>query len=114
MPGANTYGSLSSSSRRRVAGSVHREAGTVKPGGRSGDSASPWARTVAAIRSPPYLVVVIEQAELRAAAFRLLRLARLLIRRNAKDRPVLGRRVLGAVEAVHSLHGTASCVPKCP
>src|SRR5213592_111905 len=88
MPGANTYGSFSNSSRRRVAGSVHRDAGTVNPGGRSGVCASD-------------LIVMVELAELRAAALRLLRLARRLTRGSAKDRPVLAWRGLGAVEAVH-------------
>src|SRR6266568_2007479 len=95
MPGANTYGSLSSSSRRRVAGSVQRDAGTVKPGGRSGDSASD-------------LIVMVELAELRAAALPLLRLARRLGLGHAKDRR--GRRV-DAVDAVNGLHERASCVP---
>src|SRR5438552_9610704 len=99
MPGANTYGSLSNSSRRRVAGSVHRDAGTVRPGGRSGVCASD-------------LIVMVELAELRAAALRLLRLARRLTRGSTKDRPVLARRGLGAVEAVHCRHGRASCVPE--
>src|SRR6266849_6195738 len=101
MPGANTYGSLSSSSRRRVAGSVHREAGTVNPGGRSGV----WASA---------LIVMVELAEIRAAALRLLRLARQPRRGSAKDRPVLGRCGLGAVEAVHGGHSRASCVPEVP
>src|SRR5436309_14896617 len=95
MPGANTYGSLSSSSRRRVAGSVQRDAGTVKPGGRSGV----WGSD---------LIVMVEQAELRAAALRLLRLARPLRFPNANDRR---RRRLDAVETVHGFHGRASCVP---
>src|SRR6266568_7267453 len=112
MPGANTYGSVSSSSRRRVAGPVQRDAGTVKPGGRSGVSLSVLARTVVAIRSPPWLIAVVELAEIRAAALRLLRLAPLVGRGDAKDRPVLGRRVLGAVEAVHGRHDRASCVPE--
>src|SRR5207244_10591568 len=101
MPGANTYGSLSKRPRRRVAGSVHRDAGTVKPGGRSGVCASD-------------LIVMVELAELRAAALRLLRLAPLVGRGDAKDRPVLARRGLGAVEAVHGRHGRASCVPELP
>src|SRR4029077_8851421 len=94
MPGANTYGSLSSSWRNRVAGSVQREAGTVKPGGRSGVCASD-------------LIVMVEQAELRAAALRLLRLARPLGLHNAKG----GGRRIDAVEAVHGRHETACCVP---
>src|SRR2546428_9274399 len=98
MPGANTYGSLSSSSRRRVAGSVQREAGTVKPGGRSGVSTSD-------------LIVMVEQAELRAAALRLLRLARPVSLGNAKDRR--GRRV-DAIETVHGWHARACCVPDRP
>src|SRR5438128_12044766 len=101
MPGANTYGSLSKRSRRRVAGSVHRDAGTVRPGGSSGVCASD-------------LIVMVELAELRAAALRLLRLARRLTRGRAKDRPVPARRSLGAVEAVHGRHGRASCVPELP
>src|SRR5207302_11067093 len=97
MPGANTYGSLSKRSRRRVAGSVHRDAGTVKPGGRSGVCASD-------------LVVMVELAELRAAALRLLRLALSRGLGNAKDRPVLGRRGVGAIEAVHGRHaGHPAC-----
>src|SRR5437868_11475839 len=98
MPGANTYGSLSKSSRRRVAGSVQREAGTVNPGGSSGVC----ART---------LVPMVELAELRAAALRLLRLARLLHVGNANT--WRGRRV-DAIEAVHGVHGRASCVPGRP
>src|SRR5258706_5924754 len=98
MPGANTYGSLSKSSRRRVAGSVQREAGTVKPGGRSGV----WAST---------LVSMVELAELRAAALRLLRLARRLRGGYAKGRR--GRRV-DAIETVHGFHERASCVPDRP
>src|SRR2546430_821696 len=110
MPGANTYGSLSKSSRRRVAGSVQRDAGTVKPGGKSGVSASVLARTVVAIRSPA-LVRVVELAELRAAALRLLRLARPLGLGIATDR----RRRCGVeVEVVHGLHERASCVPDRP
>src|SRR6266550_621790 len=98
MPGANTYGSLSKSSRRRVAGSVQRDAGTVKPGGNSGV----WARD---------LIPMVELAELRAAALRLLRLARPLGLGIAKDR----RRRRGVeVEVVHGWHERASCVPDLP
>src|SRR5207245_9099938 len=96
-----TYGAAANRTRRRLAGSVHREAGTVRPGGRSGVCASD-------------LIVMVELAELRAAALRLLRLARRLTRGRAKDRPVLARRGLGAVEAVHGRHGRASCVPELP
>src|SRR6185503_1589032 len=95
MPGANTKGSLSSSSRRRVAGSVQREDGTLKPGGRSGDCASD-------------LIVMVELAELRAAALRLLRLARPRSLGNAKDRRSCG---VNAVEAIHGWHERALCVP---
>src|SRR6266480_976879 len=116
MPGANTYGSLSRSSRRRVAGSAQRDTGTVKPGGRSGVSLSVLARTVVAIWVPSVrlLVRVVELAELRAAALRLLRLAPLVGPGDAKDRPVLGRRAVGAVKALHGRHGRASCVPEMP
>src|SRR3954470_5378004 len=98
MPGANTNGSLFSSSRRRVAGSVQREAGTVKPGGRSGVSARD-------------LVRMVELAEIRAAALRLLRLARPFRFRSANDRR--GRH-FGAIETVHGWHERASCVPDRP
>src|SRR5437773_5162319 len=100
MPGANTKGSPSSSSRRRVAGSVQRDAGTVKPGGRSGVSAS--------------LVVMVDLAELRAHALRLLRPHRSLLGlADAQDRAVfLVRRRL--VEVVHEGHGGALCVPRRP
>src|SRR5437762_14255583 len=115
MPGANTYGSSSSSSRSRVAGSVQRDAGTVKPGGRTAVSVRVLARPVVAMRSPPYgSIAMVELAELRAAALRLLRLAPLVGRGDAKDRPVLGRRGLGAIEAVHGRHDRASCVPEMP
>src|SRR2546423_4408866 len=96
MPGANTYGSLSRSSRRRVAGWVQREAGTAKPGGSSGVSASD-------------LIVMIELTELGAATLRLLRLARALSFRNAKYRRL--RRV-DAVETIHGGHERACCVPE--
>src|SRR2546430_15499657 len=95
MPGANTNGSLSSSSRRRVAGSVQREAGTVKPGGRSGVSARD-------------LVRMVELAELRAAALRFLRLARPLSFGSANDRRGGHFR---AIETVHGWHAKASCGP---
>src|SRR3989442_9144270 len=98
MPGANTYGSLSSSSRRRVAGSVQRDAGRVKAGGRSGVSTRD-------------LIVMVEQAELRAAALRLLRLARPVSLGSANDRR---RRRLNAVETVHGWHERACCVPDGP
>src|SRR2546423_11050575 len=98
MPGANTNGSLSNSSRRRVAGSVQREAGTVKPGGRSGVSARD-------------LVCMVELAEIRAAALRLLRLARPLSFGSTNDRRGC---YFGAIETVHGWHGRASCVPDCP
>src|SRR5438477_8030917 len=116
MPGAKTNGSLSSSSRRRVAGSVQRDAGTVKPGGRSGVSLSVLARTVVAmwVSSVRLLIRVVKLAELGAAALRLLRLGPLVARGDAKDRPVLGRRALGAIETVHGRHDRASCVPEMP
>ena len=79
----------------RVDGLVQREAGTVKPGGSSGDCASD-------------LIVMIELAELRAAALRLLRLASQRRFGDAKDRR--GRRV-DAIEAVHGWHERALCVP---
>src|ERR1051326_4141063 len=40
MPGANTYGCVSSFCRSTWLGEVHREAGTLKPSGRSGVVAS--------------------------------------------------------------------------
>src|SRR5437867_3845908 len=87
-----------------------RSAETVRPGGRSAVSVRVLARPVVAMRSPPYgSIAVVELAELRAAALRLLRLAPLVGRGDAKDRPVLGRRGLGAIEAVHGRHDRASC-----
>src|SRR2546423_6623348 len=97
MPGANTYGSLSRSSRRRLAGWVQRDAGTVKPGGSSGVSASD-------------LIVMIELTELGAAALRLLRLARALSFRSATCRRGRG---VDAVETVHGGHERACCGPEC-
>src|SRR5438876_8802873 len=97
MPGAKTNGSPSSSSRSRVAGSVQRDAGTVKPGGRSGVSAS--------------LIVMVDLAELRAHTLCLLRPhGSLLGLADAQDRVVL---LLGAgvVEVVHEVHERALCVP---
>src|SRR5881409_720038 len=96
-PGAKTKGSASSSSRSRVAGSVQRDAGRVKPGGRSGV----WAS----------LVVMVDLAELRARALRLLRphwsLPGLA---DAQDRTVFVVRA-GVLEVVHEVHGGALCVP---
>src|SRR6266550_6629759 len=99
-PGAKTNGSPSRSSRSRLAGSVQRDAGTVKPGGRSGVSAS--------------LVVMVDLAELGARALRLLRPhGSLLGLADAQDRAVfLVRRRL--VEVVHDGHGGALCVPRRP
>src|SRR2546423_14760788 len=99
MPGANTNGSLWGSSRRRVAGSVQREAGTVKAGGRSGVSARD-------------LVRMVELAELRAGALRFLRLARPLSFGSANNRRGCCR--VGAIEIVHVCHERASCVPEGP
>src|SRR3989442_6110734 len=97
-PGAKTKGSASRSPRSRVAGSVQRDAGTVKPGGSSGVSAS--------------LVVMVDLAELRAHALCLLRPHGSLLA-DAQDRVVL---LLGAgvVEVVHEVHERALCVPRVP
>src|SRR2546428_9546504 len=99
-PGANTNGSPSRSSRSLVAGSVQRDAGTVKPGGRSGVSAS--------------LVVMVDLAELGARALRLLRPHESLRRLgDAQDRAVFPLRA-GGVEVVHEVHEGALCVPQRP
>src|SRR5712692_4718561 len=60
-PGANTNGSLSSSSRSRVAGSIDRDAGTWKPGGRSSVSVSSLVSSV----------VMVHRARVRAFALQL-------------------------------------------
>src|SRR5438445_8683423 len=92
-PGANTNGSPLRSSRSRVAGSVQRDAGTVRPGGRSGVSAS--------------LVVMVDLAELGAHALRLLRPHRVLGLADAQDRLVFPLRA-AVVEVVHDVHETGT------